>query len=130
MPDNRSLLVRLIPEGHGAAPSGSSIPKGPDVQESSGHAGPVRTYEDMLSTPHDEELFDYYATAQIALFDAVAGTVKPVGQPAIFGRSTRRQTASMCWSLESASLTRICIRRLSFRPTWKFGTTTAKKNSK
>ena len=83
MPDSRTLLVRLIPAGRGAAPADTTIPAGPHVQESSGHAGPVRTWEDMLSTPHDEELFDYYATAQLAFVDA-AGRLAAIGKPAIY----------------------------------------------
>jgi hypothetical protein len=59
--DNRTLLVRLIPSGRGAPPTEPRLPSGPHVQESLGHAGPAPTYEDLLCTPHDEDLFDYYA---------------------------------------------------------------------
>jgi dipeptidyl aminopeptidase/acylaminoacyl peptidase len=82
--DNRTLLVCLIPSGRGSAPVEAAVPAGPHVQESSGHAGPVRTYEDMLSTPHDEDLFDYYATTQLALLDTASGQWKPLGAPGIF----------------------------------------------
>lgn len=82
--DNRTLLVHLIPAGRGGAPAGAVIPKGPRVQESLGHAGPAPTYEDLLSTPHDEDLFDYYATSQLAYLDAATGKVTPVGKPAIY----------------------------------------------
>jgi dipeptidyl aminopeptidase/acylaminoacyl peptidase len=54
------------------------------VQESLGHAGPAPTYEDLLSTPHDEDLFDYYATAQLAYIDSASGNISPLGSPAIF----------------------------------------------
>ncbi len=82
--DNRTLLVSLIPLSRGAAPKGADIPEGPDTQESVGHAGPVRTYEDMLSTPHDEDSFDYYATAQLTLIDTTNGHVAALGAPGIF----------------------------------------------
>ncbi len=84
MGDNRTLIVRLVPSGRGAPPAETSIPQGPHVQESLGHAGPAPTYEDLLSTPHDEDLFDYYATAQLAYIDSVSGKVSPLGSPAIF----------------------------------------------
>ena len=58
--------MSLVPSGRGAPPAEFAIPKGPHVQESLGHAGPAPTFEDLLATPHDEDLFDYYATAQLA----------------------------------------------------------------
>ncbi len=84
MGDNKTLIVRLVPAGRGAPPAETSIPKGPHVQESLGHAGPAPTYEDLLSTPHDEDLFDYYATAQLAWIDAETGKLTPLGSPGIF----------------------------------------------
>src|SRR5436305_3343995 len=36
-------------------------------QETSGKAGPSRTFQDMLQNPHDEALFEYYATSQLVL---------------------------------------------------------------
>jgi dipeptidyl aminopeptidase/acylaminoacyl peptidase len=44
----------------------------------------VRTYQDLLSSAHDEALFDYYATSQLAFVDAATGQRSPVGSPAIF----------------------------------------------
>ncbi|HLM56543.1 MAG TPA: prolyl oligopeptidase family serine peptidase [Pyrinomonadaceae bacterium] len=84
MPDNRTLLVRLVPSKRGAAPAETNVPRGPNVQESSGRPGPVRTYQDLLRNPYDESLFEYYATAQLALVDSDGGRVTPVGQPAVF----------------------------------------------
>jgi len=84
LPDNRTVLVRLVPANRGKAPAEAAVPLGPHVQQSSGHTGPVRTYEDMLSTPHDEELFDYYATAQLAYVDTTTGKSTLAGKPAIF----------------------------------------------
>ena len=40
-------------------------------------------YEDMLQNPHDEDLFEFYATSQLALVDSVSGQVSPIGKPAI-----------------------------------------------
>ena len=82
--DNKTLLARLVPANHIAPPAESKVPSGPHVQESSGRAGPVRTYEDMLSTPHDEDLFEYYATAQLAWIDITSLKVTPLGKPGIF----------------------------------------------
>lgn len=82
--DSRTLLVRTVPEHRGAPPADAAAPTGPHVQESSGRSGPVVTYEDMLSTPRDEDLFDYYATAQLLYLDTPTGTIAPAGKPGIF----------------------------------------------
>src|SRR5581483_10959522 len=71
--DSRTLLVHLVPAARGPVPSQSAIPKGPDVQETLGHAGPAPTFEDLLKTTHDEDLFDYYATSQLAYIDSSSG---------------------------------------------------------
>ena len=84
MADNRTMIVRLVPAGRGAAPLLPAIPAGPHVQESLGHAGPAPTYEDLLGTPHDEDLFDYYATAQLAYLDTSTGKTTPLGTPGIY----------------------------------------------
>jgi dipeptidyl aminopeptidase/acylaminoacyl peptidase len=82
--DNRTLVVHLVPGGRGKPPAEPIIPTGPNVQESLGHAGPTPTFEDLLSTPHDEDLFDYYAKSQPAYLDSVSGKVTPLGKPGIY----------------------------------------------
>ncbi len=84
MPDNQTLLVQLIPANRPASLESASAPKGPNVQESVGKRGPVRTYEDLLKDPHDEDLFDFYATSQLAFINAASGSISNIGQPAIF----------------------------------------------
>ena len=83
LPDNRTLLVKAVPAGRHPAPAEPTVPTGPRVQESDGHAGPVPTYEDMLQNPHDEDLFEYYATAQLVRIDTGNGTVTPIGNPGL-----------------------------------------------
>lgn len=84
MPDNRTLLVQLVPAGRGKPPAEPKVPVGPTIQESYGKAAQVRTYEDLLQNAHDEDLFDYYATSQLALVNAVTGQLTLLGKPAIF----------------------------------------------
>ncbi len=83
MPDNKTLLVELVKANRGPAPTEATVPTGPHVQESLGGAAPAVTHEDMLQTPHDEDLFVYYATAQLATVDSASGKVTPVGKPGI-----------------------------------------------
>lgn len=80
---SRELLVWTVPASRGPAPAAPAAPAGPNVQESAGRAGPVRTFQDMLQSPYDEALFDYYATAQLTAVDAASGKSTPVGKPAI-----------------------------------------------
>lgn len=84
LPDSRILLVQTVPAQRGAIPVAPAVPTGPTVQESVGRAAPVRTYEDLLANAYDEDLFDYYATAQLVQADAVTGKWQPVGKPAVY----------------------------------------------
>jgi dipeptidyl aminopeptidase/acylaminoacyl peptidase len=83
---SRSLLVKLVPSGQGAAPSDDTAPIGPDIQEALGGKGQSSTYEarDTLTSAQDEALFAYYGASQLAVVDAVSNAVKPVGEPALY----------------------------------------------
>jgi len=84
MPDQKKLLVKLVPEGMGAPPPEPVVPIGPSIQESDGEKGQSSTYEnrDTLNNAHDEDLFDYYAASQLALVDAATAAITPLGKPA------------------------------------------------
>ena len=84
MPDQKTLLVKLVPKGMGAPPPEPIVPSGPSIQETGGEKGQSSTYEnrDTLGSKHDEDLFDYYASSQLALVDAATAAITPVGKPA------------------------------------------------
>lgn len=86
MPDQKTLLVKLIPAQIGAPPPEPLVPQGPSIQESAGEKGQSSTYEkrDTLNNPHDENLFDYYAATQMALVDAATSAITPIGKPGNF----------------------------------------------
>ena len=81
MPDGAHLLVHLVPEERGGAPEEPRVPTGPAVMETAGEKSPVRTYQDLLSRPHDEALFEHYMTSQLAIVDPVSGKITEVGEP-------------------------------------------------
>jgi len=83
MPDQKTLLVKLVPAGMGAPPTEPIVSTGPSIQETEGEKGQSSTYEnrDTLNNKHDEDLFDYYAATQLALVDAAAATITPIGKP-------------------------------------------------
>jgi dipeptidyl aminopeptidase/acylaminoacyl peptidase len=76
--DGRALYVRRVPPDRGETPAPPDVPAGPLVQESSGPARPARTYQDLLSSPHDEALFDHYATSEWVRLSVADGTIEPV----------------------------------------------------
>jgi dipeptidyl aminopeptidase/acylaminoacyl peptidase len=83
LPDSKGLLIYTVKASRGPAPVASAVPTGPHVQESLGGAAPVVTHEDMLQTPHDENLWEYYATSQLATVDLATAKVTPVGKAGI-----------------------------------------------
>jgi len=97
MPDGLSLLIQTVPASRGNPPEEVKVPDGPIIQESDGKKAPVRTYEDLLANPHDEALFDYYATSQLQVIhhihNAKVGPIHAsmltgslIGKPAVFAR--------------------------------------------
>ncbi|MBC7625362.1 MAG: S9 family peptidase [Aeromicrobium sp.] len=63
--DSKSLLIAVTLATRGAAPKPPSTVSGPLVQENLGRRNAARTYQDLLKTPHDDALFEYYATAEV-----------------------------------------------------------------
>ena len=84
MPYQKSLLVNLVPSKRAAAPGYQNLtPNEPNIQETTGKGGAVQTFQDLLRSPNDEKLFDYYATSQLAAV-GVDGKIREIGTPAIF----------------------------------------------
>jgi dipeptidyl aminopeptidase/acylaminoacyl peptidase len=82
--NSAELSATLVPVGRGPAPAYQNLtPNEPNIQETTGRRGTIATFQDLLKTPNDEKLFDYYAAQQLALID-VSGKVHNIGQPAIF----------------------------------------------
>jgi dipeptidyl aminopeptidase/acylaminoacyl peptidase len=86
--DNVTMICELVPPGRGPAPAEPKVPTGPNVQETSGKASPAPTYEDMLKTAHDDALFEYYFTSQLATINTTTGVKTLIGKPATFDSVT------------------------------------------
>ncbi len=86
--DGVTLLVQLVPAGRGPAPVEPSVPTGPNIQENHGKAAPTPTFEDMIKTNHDEDLFEYYFTSQLATIDSATGKKTLIGRPGILENVT------------------------------------------
>jgi dipeptidyl aminopeptidase/acylaminoacyl peptidase len=83
MPDQKTLLVKLVPEGMGSPPPEPIVPTGPSIQETGGEKGQSSTYEnrDTLLNKHDEDLFDYFAASQLAFVDVTTAAITKLGKP-------------------------------------------------
>ena len=80
--DDNTLLYCTAIKPSTAAPVKPQIPKGPTTQENYGKASPRPTFQDMIKSPYDEQLFEFYATTQ--LVKNVNGAETKIGQPAIY----------------------------------------------
>jgi dipeptidyl aminopeptidase/acylaminoacyl peptidase len=81
--DSTALLCPFVPAGRGPAPVPPPAPPGPNVQENYGPPGPLATYQDMLASAHDENLFEYYFTAELGLVEAESARRTAIGRPGI-----------------------------------------------
>jgi dipeptidyl aminopeptidase/acylaminoacyl peptidase len=79
MPDGERLLVQLVDGERGERPERPLVPLGPSVQETQGTSTPVRTYQDLLTDPHDEALFEWLGATRLVLVDASDGSASDVG---------------------------------------------------
>ncbi|MGH9349942.1 MAG: S9 family peptidase [Vicinamibacterales bacterium] len=82
--DSTALLCRFVPPSRGAAPVAPDVPPGPNIQENLGRTAPVRTYQDLLASAHDEALFEHYGTSFAAIVDAATGARQPVGAAGLY----------------------------------------------
>ncbi|MFQ3651603.1 MAG: prolyl oligopeptidase family serine peptidase, partial [Gemmataceae bacterium] len=78
----KQIVVTLTPRERPARPPAPT--PAPLIQEATGKAAPVRTFQDLLTSKHDEALLDYHATSQLAVVDVQTLTVTPLGTPALF----------------------------------------------
>jgi dipeptidyl aminopeptidase/acylaminoacyl peptidase len=81
--DNRHVVAGLVPGGRGPAPAAARAPIGPNVQESSGRVSQMATFQDLLTNPHDEDLFEHFATSQLARIDTETGEIDRIGPAAL-----------------------------------------------
>lgn len=84
--DDHTLFYHVITKPASLAPAKPLMPKGPTIQQNLGKAAPSATFEDLIKSPYDEQLFAFYATAQLVQYKN--GIETPIGKPAIYDRIT------------------------------------------
>lgn len=84
--DDNTLIYVAAPKPATAAPKKPLMPKGPTTQENYGKASPRPTYQDLIKSPYDEDLFEFFGTTQ--LIKNINGAETKIGQPAIYSNIT------------------------------------------
>ena len=72
--DSAHLAVKIVDPGRGMPPEAPAVPETPVIQETTGRVAPVRTYQDLLTSPHDNALFSYYGAARAVVADLSGNT--------------------------------------------------------
>ncbi|MFM8759751.1 MAG: hypothetical protein ACKODS_09455, partial [Methylophilaceae bacterium] len=80
--DDNTIIYKTTLQAATAAPKRPITPKGPAMQENYGKAAPIRTYQDLIKSPYDEQLFEFLATAQ--LVKNINGVETKIGKPALY----------------------------------------------
>jgi hypothetical protein len=65
------------------APTRPTTPSGPIVEDAKGEQAQNRTWQDLLTNPVDEAMFEHYATGRIAVIEA-GGEARAIGTPGMF----------------------------------------------
>ena len=86
--DSSGVLCRFRMSVRGAPPDPPLAPTRPNIHESAGTESPLRTYQDLLANPHDEDLFEYHFTSQIATVALATGSRTAIGSPGLYARVT------------------------------------------
>ncbi len=80
--DDQTLIYQVATKAASMAPARPLAPKGPTVQENLGKVAPSATIQDLIKSPYDEQLFEFFATSQ--LVQNKNGIETPIGSPAIY----------------------------------------------
>lgn len=80
--NNNTLLYRVAAKPASSAPQKPLMPQGPTIQQNLGKAAPSVTYQDLIKSPYDEQLFEFFATSQ--LVKNTNGIETAIGKPAIY----------------------------------------------
>jgi dipeptidyl aminopeptidase/acylaminoacyl peptidase len=81
--DNVTMVCTTVSATRGPDPVEPRVPAGPNIQETSGKAAPAPTFEDLIKTRFDEDVFEYYFTSQLVAYDTGAAKRTPIGKPGI-----------------------------------------------
>lgn len=87
LPDEAGLICKVRPQGIGEPPAEPTVPKGPVIESSQGRVAATRTYTNLLQSPHDEALLEYYFSSQLARI-TLEGEITLLGDPELIRNVT------------------------------------------
>jgi dipeptidyl aminopeptidase/acylaminoacyl peptidase len=76
---DETIVYKGIPEDAGKMPNPPNAPSGPVVQATAGKSGASRTYQDLIKSPYDEQVFEWFARVQLIKFEK--GQEVKIGDP-------------------------------------------------
>ncbi len=79
--DDNSLIYKAT-IANAVKPANPLAPTGPVIQESLGKKAAARTYQDLIKSGNDEDLFEFYSKSQLIYTDFT--TERKIGEPAIY----------------------------------------------
>ncbi|MCP4046594.1 MAG: S9 family peptidase, partial [Gammaproteobacteria bacterium] len=85
--DSSGFYTRLTVKGADQIPVQTLTDIKPVIQTTTGEKAAVRTYSNLLKTPHDENLFEFLGTSQVAGI-GLNGEVRLLGKAGMFKRFT------------------------------------------
>ncbi|RYY13653.1 MAG: S9 family peptidase, partial [Chitinophagaceae bacterium] len=83
--DDENIIYKSVVSPLDKQPTKPLAPTGPVIQESTGKMAASRTYQDLIKTPYDEALFEFYATTQLKKINTSGAQATGLGAPAIYG---------------------------------------------
>ena len=79
--DNSNVLYKINVNDPAKVAKKPITPKGPTIQENLGKVAPSVTYQDLIKSPFDEYLFEYFTTVQLVKNNN--GVESKIGKPSI-----------------------------------------------
>ncbi|MET0299123.1 MAG: prolyl oligopeptidase family serine peptidase [Flavitalea sp.] len=83
--DDANILYKAALAAADKQPAKPLAPTGPVVQESKGKMAASRTYQDLIKSPYDEAMFEFFSKSQLKKIAVATGATAAVGKPDIFG---------------------------------------------
>ena len=84
--DNNSIVYNAILKSASEAPKKPTAPKGPVVQQNMGKVAASPTFQDLIKSPYDEQLFEFYTNTQ--LVKNTNGVETKIGTPQIYNMAS------------------------------------------
>ena len=82
----KTLWLLTGPSDRKPMPPDPPVPAGPAIEETAGKTAQPATYQDLLKSSRDEDLFEHFATAQAVRLEVSSRRTATVGTPGLYTR--------------------------------------------